>query len=44
MEMAFMETMQNQQRGNGSFEDDEYDDIFMTLQDQPGQSQDMDMS
>lgn len=47
MEMAMMETMgQQPNETNGSFSDDEYDDIFMTLQDQPGanQSQDMDMS
>lgn len=41
MEMAMRETMQQQ---NGSFDDDEYDDIFLTMDSAMGQSQDMDMS
>lgn len=44
MERALQENMEHQQ--DGSFSDDEYDDIFMALPDSAlgNQSQDMDMS
>lgn len=49
-EMQLLETveaeqqLQQQQQQDGSFSDDDYDDIFMDLAEQVPQSQGMDMS
>ena len=44
-EMQLLETVEaEQQQQDGSFSDDDYDDIFMDLAEQVPQSQGMDMS